>query len=96
MTKASDQEKGTPPGFVLEIQEGPLEGKSIAPKKGAVTLRVGRTKASKLQIKDPAVSERHAEISFRDGAWCLKDLGSSNGTKVNDVEVSGRSFVDAR
>lgn len=75
------------PSFTLEILEGPIAGKVLAPK--GSSFRVGRTKASKLQIKDPAVSERHAEIAFQDGRWCIKDLGSSNGTKVDDVEVTG-------
>lgn len=30
------------------------------------------------------VSRKHARISFRDGAWILEDLGSSNGTFILD------------
>lgn len=34
------------------------------------------------------VSRRHAVISFRNGRYYLKDLGSSNGTLVNEVRVA--------
>lgn len=78
----------TPPAFTLEILEGPLKGKSIA-SEGSRSFRVGRTKASPIQIKDPSVSEKHAEIRFEDGQWQIRDLGSSNGTSVNGKEVTG-------
>jgi len=76
-----------PPLFTLEILEGPLAGKSL--RKEGTSLRVGRTKASPLQIKEPSVSEKHAEIRFLDGHWQIKDLGSSNGTQLNGSEVTG-------
>lgn len=28
------------------------------------------------------VSRKHAQITYEDGAWCLSDLGSSNGTFI--------------
>jgi hypothetical protein len=33
------------------------------------------------------VSRRHARLVFRDGAWILQDLGSTNGTRVNGERV---------
>jgi hypothetical protein len=37
---------------------------------------------------DRAVSGLHAELQYRDGAWWLRDLGSSNGTWINGERVS--------
>ena len=34
------------------------------------------------------VSRRHAVVSFRNGRYYLKDLGSSNGTLVNEARVA--------
>ena len=34
------------------------------------------------------VSRRHAVVSFRNGRYYLKDLGSSNGTLVNEERVA--------
>ena len=39
-------------------------------------------------IPDTMVSRRHAVVSFRNGKYYLKDLGSSNGTLVNDERVA--------
>ena len=51
--------------------------------------------ARQLQIKDPNVSERHAEIFWDGKAWNVRDLGSSNGTEVNDrpLERQGRCWA---
>jgi pSer/pThr/pTyr-binding forkhead associated (FHA) protein len=38
---------------------------------------------------DPAVSHRHAQLArLDDGRWTLCDLGSSNGTTLNGIEVT--------
>lgn len=63
-----------------------MEGAELVAKPPAQI--IGRTRAARqLQIKDPNVSERHAELAWRDGAWRLRDLGSSNGTCVNGAEL---------
>lgn len=38
-------------------------------------------------VTDPSVSRRHAQITFRDGVWVIRDLASTNGTSVNGVRV---------
>ncbi|KAK9812863.1 hypothetical protein WJX72_004858 [[Myrmecia] bisecta] len=58
-------------------------------KPGLQQLTVGRTRVSKLHIKDPSVSERHARISWNGEAWEVEDLGSSNGTLVNGSKLEG-------
>ena len=40
------------------------------------------------------VSRRHATLSFRNGKYFLKDLGSSNGTLVNDERVAQDDEVE--
>lgn len=72
----------------LHVQEGPQAGK-VLEKKGATSLRVGRTTRSPFYIKDSAISEAHAEVAWRDGAWHLRDLGSTNGTSVNGKALEG-------
>jgi hypothetical protein len=44
---------------------------------------------------DPYVSRRHAEIVWIGAGWGVRDLGSTNGTRLNGVPVEGseiRSF----
>jgi len=38
---------------------------------------------------DPYVSRRHAEIIDLGGAWGIRDLGSTNGTKLNGLAMVG-------
>eukprot|EP00890_Picochlorum_soloecismus_P004270 jgi/Picsp_1/4844/NSC_02209-R1_fha domain protein len=78
------------PKFTLHVTQGPLSGKTYA--MSGNSFRIGRTKSSKLQIKDPSVSERHAEMIYLEGCWQIRDLGSSNGTAVNGKQVDG-TFV---
>jgi pSer/pThr/pTyr-binding forkhead associated (FHA) protein len=51
-------------------------------------VRIGRVKThNNVHVKDPSVSQKHAELSWNGTCWVVTDLGSSNGTWVNDVEV---------
>ncbi len=36
---------------------------------------------------DDSISGRHCELSVREGCWYVRDLGSSNGTRVNNQKV---------
>lgn len=38
-------------------------------------------------LTDPNASRRHAELVFDGSAWSVRDLNSTNGTLVNDVDV---------
>lgn len=74
--------------LVLHIFEGPAAGSVLKSDAAGNLLSIGRTRASKLQIKDPSVSEKHAEVSCLNGRWHLRDLGSSNGTVLNGISLS--------
>ena len=51
-------------------------------------LVVGRRESADIVLRFPNVSGSHCELSLVDGYWFVKDLASSNGTKVNGVRVS--------
>ncbi len=51
------------------------------------TLEIGRAESCKVRIEDTYASQHHARLSARDGSWYLEDLGSTNGTYVNDRRV---------
>src|SRR5262245_45631697 len=59
----------------------------IVPLGPGTTVTLGRTSQSDVQIDDPSVSRRHCEISFDEGVLRVKDLGSVNGTFVNERAV---------
>lgn len=52
-------------------------------------LTVGRVEENTLQIDDASVSSHHAELTLRGGDYFLKDLGSTNGTRLNGAPVEG-------
>ena len=53
-------------------------------------LLVGRRDSCDIALRFPNVSSRHCEMEFVDGYWMVRDLGSSNGTKVNGVRVRAK------
>lgn len=66
---------------------GPLAGKRVSLAAAEQTL--GRAHGNDIVLKDPLVSRTHAVIITRGGALVLEDLGSHNGTFVNDERIHG-------
>jgi FHA domain len=53
------------------------------------TYSVGRSRECEMHLRETTVSRRHAQLTVSpDGAVVLEDLGSSNGTTVNDRAVT--------
>jgi pSer/pThr/pTyr-binding forkhead associated (FHA) protein len=67
------------------IEEAPIDGleRDVGP--GAT---IGRAECE-VELNDPDVSRRHAVLRQVDGGLGIEDLGSKNGTFVNDRRVSG-------
>jgi FHA domain-containing protein len=52
---------------------------------------IGRgSKSADLAIKDANISRKHAAIIFHNGAYYLKDLGSTNGVEFNGKQVDSK------
>ena len=51
------------------------------------TLTIGRRDSCDICLRFQNVSSRHAELSFRNGYWYIRDNNSTNGIKVNGVTV---------
>ena len=70
---------------------------------------IGRQADSTIVLADPQASRQHAAISWQTGTFIIQDLGSANGTYVNDRRITapqplrdgdairiGNTFFDAR
>lgn len=69
-----------------------LDSKSIRPPSSVVlvpgTQILGRSSSCEIVVKNRSVSRRHAEIVVVDSTVTVTDLGSRNGTYVNERRIS--------
>ena len=72
-------------GAFLQIISGVRQGLNV-PLHATRPVLVGR-RSGDLILDDPMVSGRHCSFVFENGAFVLKDLGSTNGTLVNGKRV---------
>jgi diguanylate cyclase (GGDEF)-like protein len=52
-------------------------------------IRIGRDTANDVVLDDTEVSRHHARVEARGRGWVLMDVGSTNGTFLNDRELEG-------
>ncbi len=53
----------------------------------AEVLRVGRLDPLEITLDDNSVSRYHAEVRATDRGWRVRDLGSTNGTRLNGIRL---------
>jgi pSer/pThr/pTyr-binding forkhead associated (FHA) protein len=56
-------------------------------------IQIGRGKDCDIRPDDTYVSQVHARISNRNGSWVVEDLGSTNGTYLNQRKVTGPTGI---
>jgi pSer/pThr/pTyr-binding forkhead associated (FHA) protein len=64
---------------------GDVKGKTFTLDQGDFT--VGRSADNTVSINNATVSGHHCKISLLDGHYVLRDMGSTNGTRVNTKDV---------
>jgi putative nucleotidyltransferase with HDIG domain len=69
----------------LRGMSGPLKGQAW---EAVELLRVGRLDPLEVVLDDASVSRYHAEVRLTDRGWRLRDLGSTNGTRLNGVRLA--------
>lgn len=53
-------------------------------------ITLGRRESCDICLKFQNVSSVHAELSFKNGVWFVRDIGSTNGVKVNGERTQRR------
>lgn len=74
----------------LAIRGGSSHGVVIHIRKAITT--VGRHGDADIVIDDPTISRRHAEITLSDDKYFLLDLGSTNGSFVNQHNIGTSEY----
>jgi hypothetical protein len=77
--------------FSLRIESGERRGETVDVPPGGLTL--GRRPGNSVQILDASVSGRHAELVVDGEGVLLRDLGSTNGTRVAGERISERRLT---
>jgi hypothetical protein len=77
--------------LVLESGDSDLPAGEVIEVPDGATL--GRAKQASLVLADPAVSGEHARFGLLEGAWIVSDLGSTNGTLLNQAQVHGAAAL---
>ena len=57
-------------------------------------ITIGRAPSNHIVIDDPTVSAEHASLTKSPTGYCLKDLGSTNGTQVNGLSIAEAELKD--
>ncbi len=73
------------PAF-LYVEQGPGKGQLLELKQGPV--EIGRASTADLRIQHSSISRRHLEVRRVGERFFLKDLGSQNGTLVNQAPIT--------
>jgi len=86
-----DEPKGAQPsGRAMVLAEGK---RMVVSSSGAV---IGRSRDADVVLADPNVSRRHAEVRpDGHGGWQVRDLGSTNGVKVNGRRIEGPTAIES-
>lgn len=91
VSPAVDAAAGKAPILTLRAIEGPDDGKSWREQKPLIF--IGRRNADVI-LADQEASRQHAVIELHGDRLILKDLGSTNGTYVDDAKVSVAEVKD--
>jgi two-component system, NtrC family, response regulator HydG len=74
--------------FDVVVAKGADAGKSARIDSAAGKILLGTAPVCELRLGDPTVSRRHAAVEMSDRGLLVTDLGSTNGTFVNEARVA--------
>jgi pSer/pThr/pTyr-binding forkhead associated (FHA) protein len=74
------------PTATLVIRQGTQAGMSFVI--SGTQAIIGREEGLDVVLQDPESSRRHARISWQSGRYVVEDMGSTNGTFVNGLQIT--------
>ncbi len=89
LRSVTDRGANVPETYLIEEEDS---GDSLNTRIGALNL-IGRAVDCTIRLTDETVSAHHARLSYQGNQWWLEDLGSKNGTMVNDFPIEGPLII---
>ena len=90
----SDAARPAPPELSSVMVHG-TDGSKPRTFRLAASMAIGRDPACEIRVDDTYASQQHARIFGKGGHWFVEDLGSTNGTYLNERKVTSASEVHA-
>jgi pSer/pThr/pTyr-binding forkhead associated (FHA) protein len=86
-TAAISAEEARKYGLARETISLVIDGGKTYPLEGRGPWSIGRSEENDIVISDPNVSRRHARLSRLESGFVVEDLGSTNGTLLDDAPI---------
>ena len=83
-----DQSEPTHVSCEIEVMKGRNQGDLYALSGESVT--IGRAPGNTIRLRDMEVSATHAELTWKDNGYYLRDADSHTGTRINGKPSSSR------
>jgi pSer/pThr/pTyr-binding forkhead associated (FHA) protein len=88
------QSAGVDEKIIPQLGLYPQDTTAGSPRTFSVTeITVGRDPNSDLALDDRTISSHHAHLVFRQDQWWVEDLGSTNGTFLNDHRIDTPTVI---
>lgn len=72
------------PKLILTLQDGTQQTHELTDEH----ITFGRAPDNALEIEDASVSSHHGTLTFKDGDYVLRDIGSTNGSRLNGKDLA--------
>lgn len=81
-----------PPGSSTLLVKGQSDAKTRTVRLSA-SMTIGRGPECELRVDDTYASQQHARLFAKNNSWFVEDLGSTNGTFVNDQKLAAPAML---
>jgi len=82
--RAAQASGGSAKSEAWQVVEVPCSGEGVA---------IGREPGPGIELPFPAVSARHARVFRKEGAYCVEDVGSANGTMLGGLRLAAHQAL---